>query len=98
MKHVKVLKSVVNEAARYNQSIGVTLFSSDETYEEKEAEDDPLVVSLREIRQSLTSSERSVESQLEELGAKIGVDLALAAFLARSEEHTSELQSHLNLV
>jgi len=84
MSGVKAIKSLVNEAQRYNESIGLTLHSSDETYEEKRA-DDPLLDSLRELRMSLTPSTRSVEDRMDEIDARIGVNLAMAALLAASE-------------
>ena len=77
----------MNEAQRYNESIGVTLYSSDESFEEKEAAaDDPIVRSLREVRMSLGApSSRSLESRMDEIDARIGVNLAMANLLAASE-------------
>jgi hypothetical protein len=86
MSGVKALKSLVNESARYNQSIGQPMYSSSsETFDTKEA-DDPLVVSLRELRESLAGpSSRTLESRMDEIDARIGVELAMANLLLASE-------------
>jgi hypothetical protein len=86
MSGVKELKSLVNESQRYNTSIAQPLYaSSSETFDTKEA-DDPLVVSLRELRESLAGpSSRTLESRMDEIDARIGVELAMANLLLASE-------------
>ena len=84
MKHVAILKKMVSEASRFNDRAGWPVFhaSSSETFEEKE---DPAITKLRELRMSLTAdvpSSRSTLSQLEELNARISVDIAMANLLA----------------
>jgi Escherichia/Staphylococcus phage prohead protease len=85
LKHVKVLKSVVNESQRYNESVGQELFASSEPYDTKE--EDPVVAELKALSASLDASrERSTLSRLEELTAKIGIDLSLANLYAAASE------------
>ena len=88
MKHVKIIKGVVNEAARRAAQLqGYPLFaaSDDSAYATKE--DDPIVASLKELNASLDApSGRSTLSKLEELNAKIGVDIAMANLLTATSE------------
>jgi HK97 family phage prohead protease len=89
MAEVKTLKTIISEAEQFNRLAGWPVYgssSSDELFDVKDAAaDDPLVVELRELRESLAPSTRSYESRMDEIDARIGVNVALVGLLTASE-------------
>jgi HK97 family phage prohead protease len=85
MKHVRIIKGLVDEHQRLRDLTGIPRIASSQSSFDTKAEDDPLVVELRELNDSLdidAPSSRSALQRLDELDARIGLDLALAALLA----------------
>jgi len=86
MKHTAIIKGVVDAAQRARDLSGYPLIASAPSIFDVKEEDDSLLAELRELNASLgTPTTRSYESRMDELDARIGVNLAMARLLAACE-------------
>jgi HK97 family phage prohead protease len=83
MKHVKIIKDAVHQADDFNRLAGQPVYHASSSQEFESKEEDPAITELRSLRESLGApSPRSLESRMDEIDARIGVELALAALIA----------------